>query len=207
VPRVTLSGGYEVEAIGAIDNRICENTFWFVVRPELPPPPSELDITTAVGNWYRDQVVPLLSRDYTYLRAFGTRFVGRAPPTAQVDYTDVAGGFDSESCPANVAYRVNLRVAVPPGRRKGCIFIPAVPVGVIHDNRAADEWRAGLVDAFSVLIDLAAVLSLRWVVVARVLNGAPRIPVVPLRVDFIEVGVSVTSQRKSRLNPGHIIPP
>lgn len=194
-----------VEVVGAHTDHLCENVFWFRDRSELGPPLPEGIIAANVLTWYNGQLLPLLSEHYNTTEAKSTPQDTSGEITSSVTSIATGGGIGGPVQPANVSYRVNLEVAQPPGRRRGCIFIPGIPTGVCVGNRVIEDWRAALIDVFANLIDLASIWRLRWVVASKFHDNAPRAAVLPLRVDFIDTDNDILCQRRSRLKADHII--
>jgi len=200
MPFLPLADGAQVELVHLLDGSICETTFTFTKRP-TGGTPTLADLGVAVSAWWRTFVLPNLSVSLTYLRyvvtdistAGGTSIVVNQAP-------GITGGAGGGSQAANVSARMNYIVALPPGGRKGCSFIPGIPISATVGNRMPSWWRVLMNDRYSNLIDIATLHNWLWVVESKFHNNALRPTGEPYRVDITEISSPVLSQRRSRLH-------
>lgn len=197
---VPFPNGYACEVVGELLGKVCENTFWFEYLPELGDAPTLLFVAEHMRDWYVSEFLPALSTSYVLLRSVCTLPSGRTPPSVTVPISGAAGGIGGAPHPANVTYRINLQVQSPPGRRRGCLFVPGIPTAVTVGNVVDAGWRLDWRDPLGHLQDLARSWHLQWVVASKYLNGAPRPTVEPWRIDFIRTDRVYVGQRRSRLH-------
>lgn len=200
MPFLALPNGAVVELVHTLGGSVCETTFTFVKRPFVGVPTlTELGTTTDV--WWRTYVLPYLSVSLTYVRYVVTDV--SAPAGSSVTALaplGTTGGQGGGPQPANVSARMNYTVEIPPGGKKGCSFVPGIPIGATTGNHLHDDWRIALNDAYSNLIDLANLHNWQWVVASKWSAGALRAAAIPYRVDITEITSSLVSQRRSRLH-------
>jgi hypothetical protein len=180
-------------------SRPCECVFSFELHPITEPPTLESAALAAFQYWSLD-IMPLLSGDL-YFKAVVTSFRQTTPPTVfRVDLDPpIRGGYAGPSLPANVAVRLGVEVAYPPGHWRSCIFLPGVPSPIVDGNTLQQAWRASLDDVASNLIDRASHSGWRWVVAAQQLDGAPAPADLRYRVTRVHTLTPWVSQRRRRL--------
>lgn len=203
---VPFPNGHMVEVVGVLVDRLCENTFWFLDRLDIGPPPSEPTIAANVLGWYEGQVMPLLSERYTTIEAISTPQDTEGLTPSIAPSLGVAGSILGECHPANVTYRINLTTALSRGHRRGCIFVPGIARAVTEGNQGLESWRSDIFDAYVNLIDLATTWNLQWVVASKFEGGSPRAEVAPFRVDFLDAFHPTLSQRRSRVRAVNTYP-
>jgi hypothetical protein len=197
---VPLPNGCQVELVHLLFEVPCEVTFTFVKHPVVFEPTLE-GIGLAVYGWWVNDILPLLGTDLYFVRYRATDVSSAGGASVEVDLPDPPrGGIGGGCLTANVAVRVNYKVAAPPGRRIGCCFLPGIPREIVFGNYITQAWADAVNDVFSNLIDAAEHESWRWVVWSKFLNGALRSTAVGYRVDFPRIDGLTVGQRRRRLH-------
>lgn len=200
MPFLPLPNGLQVEVLHELFGAPVECTFTFITHTSSTPS-TVLSAQLAVFLYWRDHVLPLLSRDLLWTGLAVTDLSVEGGERLVVPFTEpILGGYTASALPANVAARVNYIVAYPPGGRRGCMFLPGVPSDQADASRLSDVWRALVTEATSYLIDGAELQGWRWVVASKFLHGALRPVAVPLRVDITTLDSLWTAQRRKRLH-------
>jgi hypothetical protein len=199
MPFVPLPDGLQIEVLHTLFEQPLECTFTFAKRPFVGTPTLE-GAAAAVFFWWRDRMLPLLSRDLQWIGLAGTDISTAGGERVVIPFeSPLSGGYTAGALSANVSVRVNYIVAHPPGRRRGCMFLPGIPSDQVSVNRLDLGWRAAVSVGASYLIDAAALENWRWVVSSKWSGGVLRSSAVPYRVDITYVDSLFVAQRRMRL--------
>jgi hypothetical protein len=193
-----MPGGVLVELAHTLGGAYCETTVTLLKHQVVTVPTLE-SAQLAVFLWWRDDMLPLLSRELVWFGMQVKSLETEDGPLIWVPFDEpFNGGRITGAPPVSVSARLNLQVSAPPGGLKGCMFLPGIPQDQVNQNTLSNQWRADVFEGANRLIDAAPIQGWRWVVSSRQHNRVDR----PSRVSWRVVTASITSpyvaQRRKR---------
>jgi hypothetical protein len=176
---VPVANVAQITLEGTVDRQQTINDIYFEVSGGGITPTNLLDITSAAAIWFQTQLAPLLSENWSAIRARGRDLT--APLSFIAEATAVAtGGEANEAAPNNVAACIKLGTAVAGRSFRGRNYVPAVPNSLIVLNTMDPSFISNVENAYNMLIGAGTFLA-GWqlVVVSRFTGGSPGVPSVP----------------------------
>jgi hypothetical protein len=199
---VPVPGGCIVFVTGFIGGRIIQNSFTFV-RPE-----SEVNATTLHDcgdmciDWWRAEVVPSLSFEYTNFVAEVFNFNPFPFPESAIFRTFQNGGVSDKSLPNNCALRIDFRTGIPGRAYRGWSNICGIPQQYHDGNLLDTSFVDALVGRVATLITQAPTVGWTWGVMSTIEAGAPRASGFVTPITDVLVTDYVVDSCRQRL-PGH----
>ena len=193
----------QIQLMGQVDGQLTVNDLYFEISGGGITAVNLGAITTAVMDWWTAQIAPLLSDDWTSIRAVGVDLTAVDGPRREVPNI-TAGGISGEANPNNVAAVVSLRTDQRGRSGRGRNFVPGIPGTVVTLNTLDPSFISNLLTNYFLLVGPGTFLA-GWqlVVVSRRTAGALRPTGIAIPVtDVVMVGNSVRSMRSREIGHG-----
>lgn len=193
----------QVQIQGVVDNCLTINDLYWEISGGGIDPVNLGTITFAVAGWVNSDLAPLLSDDWTAVRAVGID-LGSATGARHETPIDTPGGISGEANPNNVAACVSIRTAQRGRSGHGRNFVPAIPGTAVTLNTLDSTFVTDLLAAYNRLVG-AGLFEAGWqlVVLSRQTAGALRAEGIGIPVTSCSmVGNSVRSMRSREVGHG-----
>jgi hypothetical protein len=179
MPFVPVPNVAQITLEGTVDRQQTVNDLYFEISGGGITPTNLINIVGAAGIWFQNEIAPLLSENWSSIRARGRdltsplSFIAESPCPA-------TGGVATEAAPNNVAACIKLATATAGRSFRGRNFVPAIPNSVITLNTMDSAFIGTVEFAYGLLIGAGTFLA-GWqlVVVSRFTGGSPGVPSVP----------------------------
>jgi len=195
IAKVTLTGDLSGEL--AINDLHFERT---------APPITGLDIAdlaTAIGEWWRDHMVPLLDDRYFFSQVKVVDLTSEASYQTVIGY-ETSGGVSGGGAPNNVAFCISFKSGLAGRAGNGRNFLPGIPLQYLSGNLINPE-PLGLLLAvyYPLLVTGTGVLPAgwKWVTLSRRVAGAARPAGVGFGVSAVVATDNIVDSQRRRL-PG-----
>lgn len=190
-----------VELIFSLHGSVVENTLFFEAGA-TPDASQMLDLGTAVGTWWADEVAPFLSQEITLTRVDVSGQESLSSPGVSIPRIPAdAGSVADNALPANCALCISFRTSLGGRSFRGRNYVAGVTEGNSGGSSIATANANGILSAYNALQSFvsANVLSesWQWVVVSKFSGGLPRASGVTTPItSAILVDYVVDSQRR-----------
>jgi hypothetical protein len=157
-------------------------------------------LAVTVGQWWRFQVLPLLSFDVQFLRVTATdQTVESGLSIDDVTWAH-AGGVVSNAMPASVSPVIHFYTAFGSGVSRNRNYIPGVSWAHVLGNKLHPEWWPAVVEGYNALIDAAPGADFDWVGVHRFAGSTPLSEGITSEVTHARFLRFTVGQRRKRLH-------
>ena len=176
---VPVANVAQITLEGSVDRQQTINDLYFEISGGGITPTNILDIVSAAAIWFQTQLAPLLSENWSSVRARARDLT--TPLSFVAEATAVAtGGVANEAAPNNVAACIKLGTAVAGRSFHGRNYVPAIPNSVITLNTMDPSFISNVELVYNQLLGAGTFLA-GWqlVVVSRFTGGSPGVPSVP----------------------------
>ena len=175
----------------------CENTIYHSLGGTVAQQDVEI-YAFQIGNWYRTNVVPLLSNQYQYRETYAFDLSSQTGPGyTALPAAPVSGGATGQAEPGNVSFAVSFRTALRGRSGRGRNFIIGLTGDVRSGNGVTPAFANALVAAYSKLITDATLVDGTWVIASRFTNKAPRTTGVAIPVTSVTFSdLTIDTQRR-----------
>lgn len=190
-----------VELIFSLHGSVIENTLFFEAGA-TPDASQMLDLGTAVGTWWADEVAPFLSQEITLTRVDVSGQESASSPGVSIPRIPAdAGGVADNALPANCALCISFRTALGGRSFRGRNYVAGVTEGNASGSILATANANGILTAYNTLQSTISANvqseSWQWVVVSKFSGGLPRAAGVTTPISSaILVDYVVDSQRR-----------
>lgn len=193
----------QIRLEGVMDRQQTINNLYFRQITGTISPLTVNTLLVNVKSWWVLNIVPLLSEDFSGVRAQATDLSEELGIVAEVDATST-GGVASESAPNNVAACVSFRTGIRGRSFRGRNYVSGIPNSVITLNSLDPTFVGDLLTPYGELVGPDAIASgWQWVIVSRFSGGLPRGVGITTFVDSVTVvGNFVRSMRSREIGHG-----
>lgn len=160
-------------------------------------------LTNAVGEWWRDTMVPLLDDRYFYLQVKGVDLTTAEGFQTTVGYS-VQGGVSGGGAPNNVAFCISFKSGLAGRAGNGRNFLPGIPLQYLSGNLMNEEPLANLLAVYYPLLaggEGVLPADWKWVNLSRRVAGAPRPVGIGIGVSAVVATDNIVDSQRRRL-PG-----
>lgn len=188
---------------GVVDGCLTVNDLSWEISGGAIDPVNLRNITFATAAWVSSDMCPLLSDDWTAVRAVGVDLGSATGPRHETPI-GTPGGISGEANPNNVAACVSLRTDQRGRSGHGRNFVPAIPGISVTLNTLDPTFITDLLAAYNRLVG-AGLFEAGWqlVVLSRRTAGALRANGIGIPVTSCTmVGNSVRSMRSREVGHG-----
>lgn len=161
------------------------------------------DVGNAIGDWYRDSVVPLLDDRYYFMQMVAVDLSNPVSYKFTGPYA-TQGGVSGGGAPNNVSFCLSFKSGLSGRAGNGRNFLPGIPLQYLSGNLVNEEPLAALLAAYSALLaegEGVIPAGFHWCVVSRRLAGVDRVPAVPVFVTSVVATDNIVDSQRRRL-PG-----
>lgn len=196
---IPVPDGAEVVVHGKLFGQEIVNTLWFTETGAGAYTLEELNtLVGAVADAWRDELLPELSHDYTFVYATATDM--QAPGGLQATYATASpqpGGRVGDSLPGNVAYVVSFRTGHTGRSYRGRNYVAGIDDTAVSGNALSSAYSTAILTAYQAILSAAEALGAVPVVVSKYADGAPRTTALTTPITTVmAVDLNLDSQRR-----------
>lgn len=183
---------------GRVDGQLTINDLYFAVSGSGIDPVNLATITNAVGDWAANTLLPLLSNQWTLVRARGVDLTVETGPAYERAY-GLPGEVSGEAVPNNVAACVSFRTASRGRSFRGRNYVPGIPNAEVTLNTISNTLINNLVDGYQQLAGAGTFQAgWEWVVVSRKTGGNVRPEGIPSPIITVVMTTPYVRSMRSR---------
>lgn len=172
---IPASNVIQAEVRMRLDSQRIENTLYFQPVGAAPSIINMGELGAQLVTWWGTYIEPLVSDQLTLVEVYLTNLTTSTSFTVTyVAGLPMAGGISAAVLPNHVAACVSFRTNGRGRASRGRNYIPGLTENNVVKNTMVPGLVTGLVNAYLQLIDFDGAYDLRWGVLSRYLNGAPR---------------------------------
>jgi hypothetical protein len=144
-------------------------------------------VATTINTWAKVHIMSNLSSEMKLSTASATDMTTETSFTEFVSNIGGFAGSQGPMLPAVCGKRVYFKTGIEGRSFRGYNTIAGVPKSIQSVNSVSSLFSGALVDAYALLIDLAADLDCAWVVCSRHTGGADRAVALNTPITLVEV--------------------